>query len=70
MPVQKNEGCDFVWLASDLTGNVAAFMTAGAGPVPLSAMNHPMVPAEDAEAAPAELPVVSAAQVLVDLKRR
>ena len=35
---QELNGIDATWLAIDLAGNVAVFTTAGAGPVPASAI--------------------------------
>lgn len=37
-PIEYPDGIDAAWLAADSQGKVAAFTTAGCGPIPLSAM--------------------------------
>lgn len=63
------DGIDYVWLASDMNGNVAAFVTGGSGPVPLSVLYESSTPIENVEEAVCELPEVPEALLLAELKR-
>jgi hypothetical protein len=63
------EGVDCVWLASDQAGHVGAFITAGMGPLPETALDASHIPVEDVEGRLCQLPVVSKAQLLVSVKR-
>lgn len=63
------EGIDCVWLASDREDRLAAFITAGVGPIPLKAFNPACVPVEDIEGRLCQLPPVSQARLLVSVKR-
>jgi len=63
------EGIDCVWLASDSRGSVAAFVTAGVGPIPVSALNHQRFSMCDTEKLINDLPVVSGVQLLISVKR-
>lgn len=63
------EGIDCVWLASDREGYLAAFITAGAGPVPIEALKCDYVHLEDIEALVCGMPIVSGARLLVSVKR-
>ncbi len=59
------DGIDCVWLASDRNGHVAAFVTAGVGPVPTEALNWERPKVEDVEELVCGMPHVTAARVLV-----
>jgi hypothetical protein len=60
---------DCVWLASDRDGYLAAFITAGIGPVPVEALESVDVPVEEVESLLCEMPKVSQAKLLVSVKR-
>jgi hypothetical protein len=56
---------DIPWIATDRNGYVAAFITAGEGPIPEAGFKDGALSIEDAEAAILELPVVSEAKMLI-----
>ena len=64
------EQLDCAWVASDRDGHVAAFVTAGIGPIPVLALNNtgPLL-VEDIEEAIFRLPKVSACCLLVSVPR-
>ena|ERR1043166_7291195 len=62
-------GLDCVWLASDRTGHVEAFVTAGAGPIPVAALSGASLPIGDVEQAVCELPRISNVRLLVQMRR-
>lgn len=53
------EQFDCVWLASDSEGNLGAFITAGAGPIPTAALNSTAILFDDIEFRLLQLPLVS-----------
>lgn len=57
---------DWVWLASDKSGQVAAFVTAGSGPIPVQVLNSDL-PDEDPEKAISQLLLRSEVTLLVSL---
>lgn len=63
------EGVDCVWLATDRDARVAAFVTGGAGPIPVSVLDVSRPPVEEIEARINEIKPVTSAQLLVNLKR-
>lgn len=63
------DGVDCVWFASDHDGHLGVFVTGGVGPIPLHWLNDDGVQIEDAEALICELPIVSAARMLISIKR-
>jgi hypothetical protein len=63
------EGIDCVWLASDRDGHIGAFITAGAGPIPVDALNSERLDVEDIEERVCSLPRISTARLLVRVKR-
>lgn len=63
------DGLDCVWLAADKNGHLGVFVTGGVGPIPMSALTTSSFPIEDVEAAVCELPQVSEARLLVQMKR-
>lgn len=63
------EGIDSVWLASDMHGNVAAFVTGGSGPVPISALRESSPLLEDIEQTVCQLEEESDARMLVEVNR-
>lgn len=62
-------GIDCVWLASDNEGRLAAFITAGEGPIPAEALKFDRLPVEDIEGLIGDMPRVSEACLLVVVKR-
>lgn len=62
------EHIDCLWLASDSEGYLGAFITAGAGPIPMEALNFIGLPVVDTGDRLCQLPAVSKAQLLVSLK--
>jgi hypothetical protein len=62
-------GVDVVWLGADRDGFVAAFVTAGVGPIPSVILSENFVPIEEVEERISELPRVSIAEALVNVKR-
>jgi hypothetical protein len=63
------DGIDCVWLASDRDGHLGAFATGGIGPIPVQALDCEGPPVEDIEGLVCDLPDVSAARLLVSIKR-
>jgi hypothetical protein len=63
------EGIDCVWLASDREGYLAAFITAGIGPIPVQALHLDGVSIEDIESLICDMPRVSEVRLLVSVKR-
>lgn len=59
-------GQDLVWLASDGSGMVGAFITAGEGPIPVSALSA-AVEEPDLESQVHRLPVICQATLLVNV---
>lgn len=62
-------GVDCVWIAPDSAGNVAAFVTAGVGPVPVVLIRSKSIPLEEIENKIMELPVISSANIIVNVPR-
>jgi len=62
------EGMECSWLAMDGHGRVAAFVTAGSGPIPEVLFQDPALAPEDIESRIAELGIVSSAQMQMKLK--
>ena len=62
-------GIDCVWLASDGEGRLAAFITAGEGPIPAEALKVDRLPVEDIEGSIGGMLRVSEACLLVEIKR-
>jgi len=62
---------DCVWIASDRDEHVAAFVTAGVGPIPALVLNYTAEPLliENIEKAVLSLPKVSACRLLVPVPR-
>lgn len=56
---------DIPWIATERNGYVAAFITAGEGPIPEAAFKNGVLSIKEVEAAILELPVVSEAKMLV-----
>lgn len=63
------DGMDCVWLASDCAGHLAAFITAGIGPIPVAALDASALHIEEVESSLCELPQVTQAKLLVSVKR-
>jgi hypothetical protein len=63
------EQIDCVWLASDRVGHVAAFITAGRGPIPLVILDRIDFDHEDVEPSVANLARVGDANLLVSVPR-
>ena len=63
------DGMDCVWLAADRNGHVGAFVTAGAGPIPLQWLDGEGVQLEDVETLVCNLSHVSQARMLVTMKK-
>ncbi|MFI4954839.1 MAG: hypothetical protein ACHP9Y_02890 [Gammaproteobacteria bacterium] len=63
------DGIDCVWLACDHNGHLAAFTTAGVGPIPIDALTSSLINVEDVEEAVCQMPKVSQAHLLVQMKR-
>ena len=63
------DGIDCVLVACDRDGHVGAFVTGGAGPIPLHVLAFGALALEDIETRLALLPRVSAARPLVQIKR-
>ena len=59
------EHLDCLWLASDSEGYLGAFITAGAGPIPMEALNFIGLPVVDTGDRLCQLPAVSKAQSIV-----
>jgi hypothetical protein len=62
-------GFDCIWLASDKSGNLAAFVTAGLGPIPITIANDDSQSIEDLETRLMEWPEISDAILLTKVKR-
>lgn len=69
MNYQYPAGIDCVWLASDSTGSLAAFVTGGEGPIPRTVLINELVQLEDVEMAICDLDVTTGAQMLVAIPR-
>lgn len=63
------DGIDCSWLASDQTGRLGVFITAGIGPIPAAVLDSAYMPIEEIEERLCQLPAVSSAQLLVTVKR-
>lgn len=63
------DGIDCVWIASDGNGHVGAFVTAGEGPIPVQALRNEQIDIKDVEEAVCQLPQVTSARLLVQIKR-
>lgn len=61
-------GIDCVWLASDQSGHVAAFITAGIGPIPSQVLKSCDIPIDEIESQVCELPKTTQAHLLVSVK--
>ncbi len=62
-------GLDTVWLASDESGHLGAFMTGGSGPIPARALAEGAVAVEDVEERLLRLPKIGDAKLLVEIPR-
>lgn len=62
-------GLDCVWLAVDGHDQLAAFITAGEGPIPEEILCYPNIGVEDVEATLLTLPKVGAAELRVTVPR-
>ncbi|TRC72293.1 hypothetical protein FJV83_00920 [Mesorhizobium sp. WSM4307] len=62
-------GIDCVWIASDAVGDLGAFTTAGAGPIPLRVLDNDWLPITDIEEAICKLPLISTGKMLIPIKR-
>jgi hypothetical protein len=62
------QGIECVWIASDINGHVGAFITAGIGPVPVSAL-HSDQAIEELEDRLCMLPQISKAILVTSAKR-
>jgi hypothetical protein len=61
---------DCVWVASDRDGHVAAFVTAGIGPIPALVLNNPeSLLVQEIEEAILRLPKVSASRLIASVPR-
>ncbi|AXI03806.1 hypothetical protein [Aquirhabdus parva] len=60
---------DCVWIASDRDGYIAAFITAGSGPIPINAFTPELQGIELIEQAIFQLPQVSEAKLFVQVPR-
>lgn len=67
--IKYPKGIDCVWLASDRDSHVAAFITAGQGPIPVPVLNQTGIRIEDIEQAVLMLPRTSGYEILVQVKR-
>lgn len=63
------DGVDCVWVACDRDGFLGAFVTGGSGPIPLHVLASDALAVEEIETRLGLLPPVSAARLLVQLKR-
>lgn len=63
------DGIDCVWLASDRDGHLAAFVTAGVGPIPIQILSDEGPAIEDIEEHICDMPSVSAVHLLGSIKR-
>lgn len=63
------EGIDCIWIAPDSVGNVAAFVTGGAGPIPDEIIKSQNILLEDVENKIMELPVTSSANIILHVPR-
>ena len=63
------DGLDCVWLASDRDGYIAAFITAGIGPIPSDVLKSCNIPIEEIEDKVCEMPKTAQARLLVSVKR-
>jgi hypothetical protein len=63
------DGVDCVWVAFDRDGHLGAFVTGGSGPIPVHLLAPGLLAVEDIETRLALLPRVSAAGLLVQIKR-
>jgi hypothetical protein len=61
-------GMDCVWLASDRDGYVAAFITAGVGPIPSEILKSCYIPIDEIESKVCEMPRITEARLLVSVK--
>lgn len=62
-------GADCVWIASDGSGALAAFITAGEAPIPELALGQAGLAIDDIEERILALPAVASARVLVNVPR-
>ncbi len=60
---------DLAWIATDMAGNVAVFITAGEGPIPRAALDYPDLALEEWEDRVLELPVSSKAKLLISVSK-
>jgi hypothetical protein len=61
---------DCVWVASDRDGHIAAFVTAGIGPIPVMVLNNTeSLPVQEIEEAILRLPKVSACRLIASVPR-
>ena len=60
---------DCIWIASGSTGQVAAFITAGEGPIPIDAFRSDLMDIPDIEPKLAELPTISKVHLLGTVPR-
>lgn len=67
--VSYPDGIDCIWLASDMNGYLAIFITAGIGPIPSKILLNETVSMEDFGSLVYTLPVVSDVQLLVSVNR-
>jgi hypothetical protein len=63
------DGYDVVWLASDRLGQLAAFITAGVGPIPIWALDYPELSILDIEDSICGLPKSSGAVLTISAPR-
>jgi len=63
------QGTDCVWIGADRSGHVAAFVTGGTGPIPVSVLNSELIRVEEVEERICDLPRVSFARQLVATKK-
>jgi hypothetical protein len=63
------KGVDAVWLASDRVGNIAAFISAGVGPIPIAALSLRSLAVVEIEQHICEMPALSATRLIVHVKR-
>lgn len=63
------DGIDCAWCASDKSGSLGIFITAGLGPIPISALNYDSIPIEDIEEIIYTLPKFTNAILLAKVKR-
>lgn len=62
-------GIDCIWLASDQSGHLGAFVTAGVGPIPIQVLGYVDTPIEDIEHLILDMPQVSIANLLIPLEQ-